>query len=157
FENPGEAIAALIASQKRIDNALKVVSSRLKVEKTEDLAGALDQVIAARQKAEADLKTAEKMLRMAQDGTSRSEEALAALRKEATEQAKASLAKLEDATTREAAARKAVAEFTAARKEADLSWQTLAAKLRSAGLITERAASPDILQVVDRILASNSA
>ena len=155
-ENPGEAIAALLSSHKRMDEAVKAVSTRLRTEKPEELATALDALIAARQKAEAECKQAEKALRMAEVGVTKSDEALAAFRKEAAEQAKSALDKLEAASAREAEARKAVADLAAARKDADNALQAIAGRLRAAKLLGDQARTQDILTAIDAILVERS-
>ena len=87
-DNPAETISALLASHKRVDEAVRLVSARLKTDKLEDVAPALDALIAARQKAEADFQQAQKAVQTARAGASKSDAELAALRKEAVEQAK---------------------------------------------------------------------
>jgi len=155
--NAGEAITSLLTSHKRVDDAVKAVSSKLKTDKPEEMSAALDALIVARQQAESESKQAQKALRMAEVGVSRSEEALSAFKKEAAEQAKLALAKLEEATTRETAARKAVADLTAARKDADEALQKIAAKLRAAKLVGDNARTQDILTAIDTVLTERAA
>jgi len=113
-----EQLASLMASQQRLDQALQTVSTKLNAESIDELAPALDNLVAARQKAENDFRQADKNLRQAQNNLNQTNQEMEALRKSNLEEVKAAQARLDAAVNREKEARQAVADLMAARKEA---------------------------------------
>src|SRR5262249_48935153 len=151
-ENPSGVVRTISNSQKKLELALRTVADRLKVEKTDDVPGALDALIAQRKKAEDEFRQAEKQLRMVTTDLSAANASLDTLKKDATEQAKAALAQLQDAIGREAAARKALADFTAARKEADDTFKLLSERLKSAKLIGDNPKPQEFVSAFDTLM-----
>jgi uncharacterized protein (DUF3084 family) len=79
-QSPAQVVQSLLTNQKKIDDAVKSLGAKLKADKPEDVAAALDAVVAARLKAEADvrriqtdLQTAETALKSAQTDKDKAE------------------------------------------------------------------------------------
>ena len=151
-DNPAPDLESLVNTHKKLEQSLQAVAAKLNVEKPDDVAAALDSVIARRKSAEDDFRQAEKQLRMVTTDLSAATSSLDALKTEATGQAKSALAKLQAATARESDARKALAEFTAARKDADETLKLLTEKLKAAKRIGDHPTPEEVVSAFDALL-----
>jgi hypothetical protein len=151
-----DTIGTLVESRKRFDDAVKAVSTRLKTDRMENFAPALDALIAERKKAEDEYQRADRALRSAKQDLSTTSAALEEARKAVGDDAKTAQAKLEAAKAREAEARKALADLAAARRANDEVMQTLTEKLRAAKLVDDSAQSRDVLAAVDNLILRRS-
>jgi tetratricopeptide (TPR) repeat protein len=151
-EGTQERLASLMASQQRLDQALQTVSTKLQVNSIDELAPALDGLVAARQKAEEDYRLAEKNLRQTQASFNQANQDLETVRKTNLEEVKAAQTKLDVAVNREKEARQLVAELMAARKEAEDSFASVTEKLRAAKVLGDKADRQTVLKTIDDLL-----
>jgi tetratricopeptide (TPR) repeat protein len=147
-----EQLASLMASQHRLDEALQTVSTKLHADSLDELAPALDNLVAARQKAEDDHRQAVKSLRQAQANLNQANQDMEALRKANLEEVKATQVRLDTAVASEKEARQAVTELLAARKTAEESFGSVTEKLRAAKLLGENADRQAVLKTIDELL-----
>lgn len=176
------AVEAALSSRKQLEGTVRLLAAKLK---TEDLSGvgpALDAVLTARDRADADRRALEAQRRTAEaerataDAAKRKAEGaleqfgsvlaaagfdgdasasltkLIAARRAAEDMLKDTAAKLNAAGAREAEANRELARLGASRKEADDTIRAVADKLREAKLVSEKPAPPELLKALDSVL-----
>src|SRR5262249_30255422 len=131
-QSPGEAVDALLASQKKYDDALKTLVTTLKVEKVDDIASAVDSVMTQRQQAIDRWKRADEAARKAEESLKNTQRDLSKRDEEFVAARKSATTELQKALAQEADARRALEEVSAARRKAEDSYRGVHARLMKA-------------------------
>jgi len=146
--SPVQVVDALLASQRKYDEAMKSLTMTLNIDKTDDVASTVDLLIKQRQQAEENWKKAKEAAHQFETDLAKKDAAFVALQKSAA-------VELQRAVARESAAHKALVEVAAARKSADDAYQSVFARLRAANAIAEHATPTEIVAALDKLLSAD--
>jgi TolA-binding protein len=147
-QSPSQTFDALLGSQKKFDDAMKSLTATLRVDKADDIAGAIATLIDERKQAVERFKRADEALITARADLGKKNDELTEARKTATTELKKALAQ-------EAEARKALEEVAAAKRHADDSFRSVHARLVKAKLVGEKADAADLVKALDTVLSTD--
>jgi tetratricopeptide (TPR) repeat protein len=154
-QSPGQTVDALLANQKKYDEAMKALVTTLKVEKVDEIAEAIDGVIKQRQQAIDKWKQADEAARRAEDSLKTAQRDLGKKDNELAAARKTAATELKQALAQEAEARKALEEAAAARRKADESYRGVQARLVKAKLVGEQSEPADVVRALDTLLSTD--
>jgi hypothetical protein len=161
------ALDAAFSETKRLDTTVKALSDKLKPAENKTLVEAVDEVVKARETAEADLKARDTLLdKLAKDlkGAGIDEPKLDAgisklvtARADAEKRIKDTLTALEKAGVKEPELAKAVEQLAMARNDSDALLKNITDRLQTGNYLNAKAGRGELLTGLDRALAKAAA